>query len=85
MTLYHRIRFWFIGVIVGESSYAKNIKLDWHKKEVGVKAIAFFQDTHTEGDPDVKIEDRPGYRKKFSEVFFGVTCCCNRDPIEQGN
>lgn len=67
MSLFNRLKFWLIGILVGDCTYIKNVTFDWRYSTIKVKDICYWDSTHTRGDP--VIINNAG-RQKLSESML---------------
>ena len=64
MKWYHKLRFLLIDILVGSSSYAKNMHLDWYQHRIKISHITYWSNIHTRGNPTLEIK---GNNMKLSE------------------
>lgn len=65
MNLFNKIRFWLVGILVGDCTYIRNATFDWNNKHIIVRAICYWSNTHTNGDPTIIA---PSCTQKLSEL-----------------
>lgn len=64
MSLFNKIRFKIINLLVGDSTYIRNATFDWNEKYVAVHKVCYWSNTNTNGDPSLLIDN---YKIKLSQ------------------